>query len=342
MQLRKTRASFSSRTTMADVARDVGVSAITVSRALRTPETVSEALRTRIAEACDRLGYVPSRVASALASARSMTISVLIPSLSNIVFIDVIVGIKETLDRLGYQMLMGITGYDDPGAEERLLRRHLEFAPDGILLTGADQSEAVRALLKSFAVPSVHMMDDCAWPECWWVGFSNFDAGAAAGRHLLANGRRRVAIVAAQLDPRSVRRCDGCRAALVEAGCYDPALDLRLPQPSSIALGAEVTAGLVARNPECDGVFFCNDDLAHGALFWCGQQGIAVPQRLAMIGFHDLSASAWTPTPLTTVETPRARIGRDAALLLTRRIADPAMPPQHIDHGFQLIRRASA
>jgi LacI family gluconate utilization system Gnt-I transcriptional repressor len=341
MQAPKSRASFRRRTTMADVARDVGVSAITVSRALRNPETVSEPVRERITEACRRLGYVPSRVASALASARSRTISVLIPSLTNIVFVDVVVGVKQVLDALDYQMLIGITGYDDPAAEEKLLMHHLEYAPDGVLLTGVDQSPALRGLLAEFSVPAIHMMDRTDEADCWWVGFSNTDAGAIAGRHLLETGRRRIAIVAAQLDPRSTRRCDGCRAVLEAAGRYDPALDIRVPHSSSIPLGAELVERLLRENPDCDGVYFCNDDLAHGALFWCSQNGIAVPERLAVVGFHDFSASAWTPPPLTTIETPRQEIGREAARLLLARIEDPSTPLRQLDLGARLVRRAS-
>lgn len=342
MQAPKSRASFRRRTTMADVARDVGVSAITVSRALRNPETVSEPVRERITEACRRLGYVPSRVASALASARSRTISVLIPSLTNIVFVEVVAGIKQILDALDYQMLIGITGYEDPMAEERLLMQHLEYAPDGILLTGVDQSETVIRLLGEFSVPAVHMMDSSERADCSWVGFSNTDAGAIAGRHLLETGRRRIAIVAAQLDPRSTRRCNGCRDVLQAAGLYDPALDIRVPHSSSIPLGAELVQKLLSEHEACDAVYFCNDDLAHGALFWCSQNGVPVPQRLAVVGFHDFSASAWTPPPLTTIETPRQEIGREAARLLMACIEEPGLPARQIDLGARLIRRASS
>ncbi|MGR6765709.1 LacI family transcriptional regulator, partial [Aeromonas veronii] len=88
---------------------------------LRTPDKVAEALRQRIARVCQELGYVPNHAASALASARSQTIVALIPSLSNVVFVDIITGIKDVLDRHGYHMLIGVTGYS-PDEEEALLR----------------------------------------------------------------------------------------------------------------------------------------------------------------------------------------------------------------------------
>ena len=98
MSVRKPRSTRAGRVTMQDVARRVGVSAITVSRALRTPDKVAEALRQRIARVCQELGYVPNHAASALASARSQTVVALIPSLSNVVFVDIITGIKDVLD----------------------------------------------------------------------------------------------------------------------------------------------------------------------------------------------------------------------------------------------------
>lgn len=341
MQTRKSRASFTGRVTMADVAKEVGVSAITVSRAFRAPGKVSPELHSRIVEVSKRLGYVPSRAASALASARSMTILVLIPSLTNNVFVDVLVGIKEVLDVADYQMLIAITGYDQPDAEERMLRAHLGYVPDGILLTGVDQGEAVRAMIDGQGIPTVHMMDHSDREDLWWVGYSNAEAGRAVGRYLLGRGRRRIGIMASQLDPRSLRRCDGCREILMEAGLYDPALDLRVPDRSSIPLGAELVERLLNQAPDCDAVFVCNDDLAQGAVFQCSQRGVAVPDRLAVVGFHDLNASAWASTPLTTVRTPRYQIGREATRLLLARIEGTPTSARRIDLGFSIVRRAS-
>lgn len=338
---RKGRGDRGGRVTMADVAREVGVSAITVSRALRQPDLVSEALATRIAETCARLGYVRSRAASALASSRSRTILVLIPSLSNMVFVDTLVGIKEVLDDRDYQMLIAITGYDDPDAEERLLRQNLGYAPDGVLLTGVDQSEAVWSMLRAHDIHAIHMMDVTTREDCSWVGFSNVEAGRAVGNYLVGRNRRRVGLITSQLDPRSLKRLEGCREVLTEHGLYDPDLDQRVPDRSTIALGAELVERLLDRAPDCDAVFISNDDMAQGAVYHCHQRGILVPEKLAIIGFHDLTGSAWTIAPLTTVRTPRARIGRESARLLLDVIEGRRKEPARLDLGFSIIRRAS-
>lgn len=332
---------------MADVAAAAGVSAMTVSRALRRPDTVSEEVRARVEEASRRLGFVPSRVASALASARTMTVAVLIPSLTNAVFIDLLAGVQETLSPQGYQPLVGITGYG-PEAEERVLRTQLAHDPDGVILSGLDHTPGTWDLLRGLTIPVVHTMDlvaegghgDCPVQT---VGFSQFDAGYAVGAHLAARGRRRIGLIAGQLDPRTRQRCDGWRQALRDAGRHDPALELMVPDATSVALGAELLERALATHPDTDALFLCNDDLAQGALFQCARLGIPVPGRLAVAGFNDLAGAAWTVPPLTTVATPRRAIGVEAARLLIAGMTDRAPKdrenPRRVDLGFRLMVR---
>ncbi|CAB3684436.1 HTH-type transcriptional regulator GntR [Achromobacter pestifer] len=341
MSVRKPRSTRAGRVTMQDVARRVGVSAITVSRALRTPDKVAEALRLRIARVCQELGYVPNHAASALASARSQTIVALIPSLSNVVFVDIITGIKDVLDRQGYHMLIGVTGYS-PDEEEALLRKYLQHSPDGLILTGIDHHPGVWDLLRAQQIPTVHTIETLPGGDDMSVGFSQFDSGYAAGNHLVEQGRRRIGIVGAQLDPRSLRRCEGARQALRDAGCYDPALEIMTPEKSSISLGASLLEDLRTRHPDCDAVFFCNDDLAQGAVFQCGRLGVRVPEQMAIIGFHDLAGTAWTTPPLSTIATPRYEIGATAATLLMRHLAGDMVAERHVDLGFTLVRRETS
>lgn len=337
MTVRKPRSVRQGRVTMQDVAQRAGVSAITVSRALRTPDKVAGELRERIEVLCREMGYVINHAASALASARSQIVVVLIPSLSNVVFVDILTGIKEVLDEHGYHMLIGVTGYSLE-AEETQLRTYMRHAPDGLILTGIDHTPGVWELLDN--ILTVHTIETLpADNPGMSVGFSQFDSGYAAARHLLEQGYRRIGIVGAQLDPRSLRRCEGCRQALRDAACYDPALELMTPEKSSIALGADLLGRFMLEHPDSDGLFFCNDDLAQGAVFKCAELGIAVPQRLGLVGFHDLAGTAWTSPPLSTIATPRYQIGRSAAQLLMRRLEGQVPTQAHIDLGFELVQR---
>lgn len=323
---------------MQDIAEHVGVSSITVSRALKTPEKVAVPVRDKILEACSQLGYVPNQAAMALASARSQNIVVLIPSLTNSVFVDILVGIKERLDRHGYNLLIGITGYSLE-QEEHLLRTYLQHSPDGVILTGIDHTPGLWALLEQQQIPTVHTIETLTRDDCWSVGFSQFAAGYAAARHLIECGYRRIGIIGAQGDPRTLRRRDGCRQALEEAGLYDPQRELFVTSNSSLALGAELFEQMHRTHPDCEALFFCNDDLAQGAVFKCGRLGIAVPDRMAIMGFHDLNGSAWTSPPLTTVATPRYRIGCEAAELLVAHLAGQDRPERHVDLGFEIVHR---
>ena len=340
MRSRKPRSSSTGRATMADIARLAGVSTITVSRAFKKPDLVTEDLRTRILGHAADLGYVPNRVASALAGAPSMNVVVLIPSMTNMVFVEMLAGIHEVLHPRGYQILIGVTRYS-PVEEERLLQTYLEFLPDGLLLTGVDHLPGTWTRLESQKQPTVHMMETTDRPGCYCVGFSQFDGGYAMARHLLDRGYRRIGFVAAQLDPRTLARADGYRQALRDAGLYEPRRELLVPDPSSISMGATLLDRLLAEASDCDAIFFCNDDLAQGALFQCHRRKIDVPKQLAIAGFNDLPGSAWTSPSLTTIATPRYQIGRQAATMLLTLLEgkQPAIPS--FDLGYMLMARES-
>jgi len=328
------------RVTLADVAQAAGVSPITVSRALRGERAVDPELVARVQAAATKLGYVPDPAARALASSHSSHVAVLIPMLSNALFVDLLEAVQRTLRPAGYQALIGITHYDAV-EEEALLREQLLHRPAGMLVTGMERSEPTRALIAQSGVPCVHLMELNRTPGVYSVGLSQADAGAALTRHLLSRGRRRIAFAAAQLDPRTLQRLEGWRAALNEAGLYDPTLEWLNPAPSSLALGGRMFEQIIGQTPAIDAVFFCNDDLAQGALLAALRLGIEVPGRIAVAGFNDLTGSDQMQPPLTTVHTPRAEIGHAAAemLLALMRGQTPASPT--VDVGYSLVVRGS-
>ena len=328
------------RITLSDVARMAEVSPITASRALRGERAVDPALVARVKAAVDALGYVPDPAARALASQRSMQVPVLVPLLSNALFVDVLEAIHSTLAPHGYQTLIGVTHYQ-PQQEEQLLRTHLAHRPAGLLVTGFDRTEAARQLLANSGVPCVHLMELTAAEGVHCVGFSQEKAGYAITEHLVQQGRKRIAFAAAQLDPRTMQRAQGYRACLQHHGLYDPRLELLSPEPSSMALGGRLLADLLQSRPDCDAVFFCNDDLAQGGLLAALRMGVAVPQRLAVAGFNDLSGSDQMVPPLTTVHTPRQAIGHAAGEMLLQLIRGDKPEPSALDLGFELRVRES-
>jgi LacI family gluconate utilization system Gnt-I transcriptional repressor len=329
--------------TLSDVARAAGVSPSTVSRALRGERSVDPALIERVMATSRLLGYVPDPAARALASQRSDHVAILIPLLSNALFVDLLEAAQTTLRAAGYQTLMGVTHYD-ASEEEQLLREQLLHRPAGLLVTGLDHNDATRKLMESSQVPCVHLMDlpsgdSAEGPYC--VGFRQTQAGAAMTRHLLSKGHRRIAFAAAQLDPRVMQRLYGWRSALQEAGLYEATLEWLNPAPSSLALGGVLFEQIMQQQPAVDAIFFCNDDLAQGALMAALRLGIAVPERVAIAGFNDLTGSDQMLPSLTTVRTPRAQIGQAAAQMLLALMRGDEPETARLDLGFEIIQRQS-
>jgi LacI family gluconate utilization system Gnt-I transcriptional repressor len=331
----------SGRITLADVARAAGVSPITVSRALRGERAVDPELVARAQDAARRLGYLPDPAARALASQRSTHVAVLIPMLSNALFVDLLGAVQRTLRPAGYQTLIGVTNYDRQ-EEEQLLREQLMHRPAGLIVTGFDHSAGTRELIERSSAPCVHVMELCEPDrpaDC--VGFSQGEAASAMTRHLLDAGRRRIAFAAAQLDTRTLQRLDGWRKQMNAAGLHSPTLEWLNPAPSSLALGGAMLEQILGQRPAVDAVFFCNDDLAQGALLAAQRLRVQVPQRVAVVGFNDLTGSDQMQPPLTTVRTPRAEIGAAAAAMLLARMRGEPVAQQRLDLGFEIVVRSS-
>ena len=327
------------RITITDVAQAANVSPMTVSRALKSPEMVQQKSRDRIAAVVKKLGYVPNQAASTLASAKSQVIGVIVPSLTNAVFIDTLSGIRDCLSQAGYHFLIGESRYS-PDIEGQLISAYMAHAPDGFLLTGIEQQESVRVQLATNNIPAVRMFDLSKNINDLTVGFSQTKAGYSVARHLIERGYKRPAFIAAQGDPRMMKRREGFRKGLSEAG-LDPNLEVLLPVPSTIELGAQLLAQILQQTPDCDAVFCCNDDLALGVLFECQRRGIAVPAQMAIAGFNDLPWAAQSNPAITTIVTPRYDIGYIAAELLLKTLKGKPIEKSRIDLGFELAIRGS-
>jgi LacI family gluconate utilization system Gnt-I transcriptional repressor len=322
------------------VAAKAGVGAITVSRALREPERVSPQLRRQIMAVVDELGYVPDRNARALASARADVIGVLVPSLTNNVFAEVVRGIYDGLDQSHLQIQIGNTHYSQ-AAEEDLLQIFLSQRPSALIVSGIDQSPAATALLERADCPVVQIMETGPDPVDMMVGFSHYEGGKAATRHLVEAGYRRVAFIGARMDPRSERRLAGYRAAMEEAGLFDERLVTTTARPSSVTMGSELFREALAKAPALDAAFCNNDDMALGALFECHRQGRAVPSEIGIAGFNDLEMMQVAYPSVTSLRTYRYEMGRRAIVMALEAIAGRRPAEPVVDLGFELIVRES-
>lgn len=313
---------------------------MTVSRALRDPDKVSAKTLARIKAVVDRLGYVPDPAASALAAGRTNVIGVIVPSVTNNVFSDVMRGIYEAAEGSKWQIQLGNSRYS-PLEEESLVRTFLSQKPAGLILSGLDQSEETSKLLMGADCRIVQIMECGPDPFDMMIGFSHADASAAATRHLLAAGYERPGYIAARLDPRSQRRLAGFQAEAEKAGVYDPARIVTTPRASTVTLGCELVADLLSKAPETDAILCNNDDLALGALFECQRRGLRVPRDIGLCGFNDLEMMAAANPPVTSVRTFRLDMGRDALRMLTNALAGIEPAEAVVDLGYEVIARAS-
>jgi LacI family gluconate utilization system Gnt-I transcriptional repressor len=330
------------RARMEDVARCAGVSMITISRVLRTPERVAEDTREHVLRAIRETGYVPNLVAGSLASNRTYSILALVPTVTNPVFGQTLHALEEVLRRHGFHLLLGNSG-NSPEEEEALLAKFLARRPDGIFLHNTRHTPATRRLLARAAVPIVETGDLTRMPADMVVSYSNFAAGKAMTAYLLDKGYRRIGFVGAvqRVNERARQRCRGYLAALRQAGASpDPALIVETTLGPR--QGAEALLSLLGRRPPAEAVFFAGDIWALGALLECQRKGWPVPRRVAIVGFDDQEIAAEAIPPLTTVRVPRAEIGRRAAEMLLDRLQGKPVSPRKEDLGFRIVTRASA
>ncbi|HEY7884185.1 MAG TPA: LacI family DNA-binding transcriptional regulator, partial [Cellvibrionaceae bacterium] len=216
------------RATLTNVAEAANVSAITVSRVINHPDKVSEELRRRVQEAIDLLGYIPNQSASSLASARSRVIGVAIPSLSNVVFSDVLSGIFDAAGASNYKVLLVDTHYS-PLEEEKLVRTLLSQSPEAMIITGGDQTRACQRMLSKSGIPVVQIMESLDEPLDMNIGISHYQAGFDMGKKLLEAGYRRPGFIGARMDTRVQQRMAGFRAALEAQDCYFQPLFVTTP-----------------------------------------------------------------------------------------------------------------
>lgn len=312
--------------TLRDVSEDSGVSEMTVSRVLRNRGDVSDATRLRVLEAAKRLGYVPNKIAGALASQRVNLVAVIIPSMSNMVFPEVMMGISEVLDETPLQAVVGLTHYK-PEREEAVLYEMLSWRPSGVILAGLEHTDPSRAMLRNAGIPIVEIMDTDGDPVDAMVGISHRRAGREMGEAIAKAGYKRVAFCGTKmpLDHRARKRFEGFTFALAKAG-VEIADQEFYSGGSGFEKGREMTKTLLERTPDLDFIYYSNDMIGAGGLLYCLEIGKRIPEDLGLAGFNGVNLLKGLPKHLTTMDACRHEIGRKAAEIIARRSQDPSLP----------------
>lgn len=306
---------------IADIAAAAGVSAMTVSRAMRGIEGVSQSKRDEILRLAKRLGYRPNRNAVALAVANSNLIGISLPILYNDVFAEILDGMRGTFDKAGFETVIDISDYSLE-REAAWIERMIDWRPAGVVLTGVSHAPQVRARLLSANIPTLEIWDCIPDPIDLCVGIDHVAAGLILGEHLVRSGYRRPAFVGVQegRDPRADKRIQGLEQAFCDTGVARLIVE-RVDRPASFEAGKLGTLEILGgAHPLPDVICYLNDHMAFGGLATCEKRGIAVPQEMGIAGFNGLGINVVLPRPLTTIVTPRLLIGRQGAQSLMARI----------------------
>lgn len=329
--------------TLREVAKLAGVAMITASRAINTPEQVAPVTLARVREAVDKTGYVPNMLAGGLASNRSRLVAAVVPTIVGPIFLETIQSLTDSLAAAGYQLMLGQSGYNG-SREDDLLDAIIGRRPDGIFLTGIMHSEAGRQRLLASGIPVIETWDLSTNPIDMLIGFSHEKIGSAVVEHLYARGRRRLAVLTGD-DERALRRkssfVDAARAKGLVSESVDGLPTGIVRAPTTAGSGRTGLLDLLARHPDIDAVFCSSDLLALGVMIEAQLQGIAVPGRLAVVGFGDLALGRDFHPALTTVRIDGTSIGRLAARLIVDRAEGRDVTERIVDVGFSIVPRAS-
>ncbi|MEU7803439.1 LacI family DNA-binding transcriptional regulator [Micromonospora arborensis] len=330
------------RPTLEAVAARAGVSRATVSRVVNGSTTVAEPIREAVTRAVAELGYVPNLAARSLVTQRTDSIALVMPEAATRVFSDdqvfpgIIRGVSQELEAADKQLVLMLAG--SPAGHHRVERYTTGRHVDGVLfasLHGADPLPGTLARLGIPVVVSGRPLGDAPVP---YVDVDHVGGVTAAVRHMIDNGRRRIATIAGPQDMvAGIERLRGYRATVADAG---------LPELIAVGdftreSGSAAMRRLLAEHPDLDGVFAASDLMAHAALRTLREAGRRVPEDVAVVGFDDIETAAYTEPPLTTVRQPIVELGRRMTRQLLRLAAGETIE-QVVMLPTELVVRASA
>lgn len=332
------------RLTIADVAREAGVSMMTVSRVINNNGAVSAKTRQKVQDVIDRLNYRPSGIAHSLATKQTGTLGLVIPDVSNSFFADVARGAEHIAYAEGYNIFLCNTE-ENPQRELTVMSSLEEKRVDGVVLISRLQPEQLSEALQH--LPTTVLINRqptraANLPALGLVRLDDVTGGQSAVCHLLARGHRAIGFLAGPATSYSGRaRTEGYQQALLTAGVpVDPTLKYYC---SPTVEGGQATAReLMLAHPEVTALFCFNDLVAVGALQACVELGRRVPEDMAVVGYDDIPLAALVTPSLTTCHSPRYELGAEAVRLLLKQIRGEAKTGEEIVLQTELVIRASA
>jgi LacI family transcriptional regulator len=329
------------RVTIADVARQAGVSKTTVSRVLNGKDDVDDATAVRVRRIIAETGYVPSARAVGLARGRTRIVGMLVPSLIWPWVGEVLQGVADTLEQDGYGLLLYTCDRGDDS-----LRRFAEQVSsnsfDGLLVIEPEGTLDYIAELHNKGLPVVLIDDREHRPEFPSVATTNREGGAAAARHLLHSGRRRPLVISGPLRFGCTGERLGGFLDTFRAAGLELSPDRVVEGDFTQVYGRLAVKRFLAAGESLDAVFAHNDISAAGALQALRAAGLRVPDDVAVVGFDDVPLASQTDPALTTIRQPMRQMGETAARLLLSRFGGAALSDTPVILPTALVIRQSA
>lgn len=335
---------MANRVTMSDVARQAGVSLMTVSRVINNKGDVSSETRQRILEIIASLGYRPSAIARSLATKETCTIGLVIPDITNPFFADITRGVEHLAYSKGYHVFL-CNSEEDPQREQAVIQSLEEKRVDGLILCSSRlEEEKLRNVLTN--LPAVVLINRRLYKTDEGIFNSvildDEQGGRLATHHLIQSGHQCIGFLAGpQASYSGVERRKGYLAALQEAGISQEGGWIRNCQPS-VEGGYESTREMLATYPDLTALFCYNDLVAVGALQACEELNRRIPENLAIVGHDDIPLAALVFPALTTCRVPRYELGARAVNALLERFQNPQGGCQQIVLEPELVIRESA
>jgi len=315
---------MANRVTMSDVARQAGVSLMTVSRVINNKGDVSSETRQRVLEIIASLGYRPSAIARSLATKETCTIGLVVPDITNPFFADITRGVEHLAYSKGYQVFL-CNSEEDPQRELAVIQSLEEKRVDGLILCSSRlEEEKLGEVLTN--LPAVVLINR----RLQKIDADIFDSvilndersGWLATQHLIRTGYQRIGFLAGPPASYSgAGRRNGYLTALQQAGLSPVESWISDCQPS-VEGGYKATRDMLALDPQLTGLFCFNDLVAVGALQACEELGRRVPEDLAIVGHDDIPLAALVSPALTTCRVPRYELGAIAVNTLFERFQD--------------------
>ena len=331
---------MSFRISIADVAREAGVSRQTVSRALNGKGEISDATLHRVQEVIDRLDYRPSSIARGLATRHTRTIGLVVPDIANPFFADIGRGADDAAHAAGYSLLL-CNAVEDPDREAELLRTLEQRAVDGVVLCSSRLPE--QALADLVKRHDAVVLINRSLAGCSNVCVDDARGAALVVEHLLGSGRRRIGLLAgSQISHSSRERARGyARRCSRQARIRIRTLTSRCDSPD-IDGGYRAALSLLSARPDVDGLICYNDLVATGALRACAELGRRVPDDVAVAGADDILLASLVTPALTTLRVDRQAIGASALQMLLDQLHNASDVCNTLVYQPELIVRASA